>query len=213
MNPDDTLQLAERLGRGAHRGQLRRGGLPYSTHLEDVFQRVKAAGGSRFAQALSWLHDVFEKTPCTPEMLLREGITPGMIRSIKRLTKERYQPYDEYIHQLLLLSSNTSECQVKIADITSNLLDKPSEHQLRKYPQALLLLTTHTTIRLSGLPVLEHYHTTIEGPRIPLRHGTAPTQICAACGAWRMNLHVPGQWRGDDIDDALSEQPEEDEHF
>ena len=41
----------------------------------------------------------------------------------------------------------------------------------------------------------EHDHLLVPGPRIEMRWGTGPTQICAKCGAWRSMLHVPGPWR------------------
>lgn len=35
----------------------------------------------------------------------------------------------------------------------------------------------------------------LTGPRIPLRWGTAPTEVCSDCGAWRTTHHQPGRWR------------------
>lgn len=37
-----------------------------------------------------------------------------------------------------------------------------------------------------------------DGPRVEMRWGTAPTQVCD-CGMWRINLHVPGVWRAPPI--------------
>lgn len=34
-----------------------------------------------------------------------------------------------------------------------------------------------------------------QGPRIPLRWGSGPTEVCRRCGAWRSTLYVPGPWR------------------
>lgn len=34
-----------------------------------------------------------------------------------------------------------------------------------------------------------------EGPRLPLRHGTSPSEICMQCGAYRLTLHTPGPWK------------------
>ena len=33
-----------------------------------------------------------------------------------------------------------------------------------------------------------------EGPRRELRHGSAPTEVCGACGAARTMHHEPGMW-------------------
>jgi hypothetical protein len=38
------------------------------------------------------------------------------------------------------------------------------------------------------------HHFENEGPRIPLRYGSAATMICTACGAWRQTRVVPAQW-------------------
>lgn len=38
------------------------------------------------------------------------------------------------------------------------------------------------------------------GPRIPLVHGSSPTEVCAGCGQWRTVLHVPGPWRSENLD-------------
>lgn len=38
-----------------------------------------------------------------------------------------------------------------------------------------------------------HYQTT-DGPRVPLRWGSAPTEVCKLCGCWRTMHHKPGPW-------------------
>lgn len=45
----------------------------------------------------------------------------------------------------------------------------------------------------------KHDDLLVPGPRVDMRWGTAPTQICAKCGAWRTMLHVPGLWHTDPI--------------
>jgi len=45
----------------------------------------------------------------------------------------------------------------------------------------------------------EHEETK-EGPRSPLRYGSAPTEVCAHCGQWRM-VHFPNCiWRDPPVD-------------
>lgn len=34
-----------------------------------------------------------------------------------------------------------------------------------------------------------------DGPRIPLRYGSAPTEVCTDCGAWRDIRPPVGAWR------------------
>lgn len=38
-------------------------------------------------------------------------------------------------------------------------------------------------------------HQPKEGPRIPLRFGSSPSEVCVHCGAYRMMLHTVGQWQ------------------
>lgn len=33
-----------------------------------------------------------------------------------------------------------------------------------------------------------------EGPRVPMRWGTGPTDVCLDCGAYRVTLHTVGPW-------------------
>jgi hypothetical protein len=33
-----------------------------------------------------------------------------------------------------------------------------------------------------------------DGPRVPMRWGSGPTQVCSLCGSWRNTLHTPGPW-------------------
>jgi hypothetical protein len=35
----------------------------------------------------------------------------------------------------------------------------------------------------------------VEGPRLPLRYGSAATEVCQACGFYRYNLHKWSDWR------------------
>jgi hypothetical protein len=55
---------------------------------------------------------------------------------------------------------------------------------------------------------MHHQHTLDHwGPDVPLRYGSAKTQVCE-CGAWRMVTHYGGVrprwgWRTDSIEDAV----------
>lgn len=46
------------------------------------------------------------------------------------------------------------------------------------------------------------------GQRVPLRYGSAETEVCAACGAWRTLAHGPGRWNTTPIEEALVEADE-----
>lgn len=48
-----------------------------------------------------------------------------------------------------------------------------------------------------------------DGPRVPLRYGSAPTDVCVMCGAWRTTHHVLGHWqRVETLEEALQESDE-----
>jgi hypothetical protein len=40
---------------------------------------------------------------------------------------------------------------------------------------------------------------THEGPRCPLRYGSAATEVCDSCGYWRTMHHMPGPWESPPI--------------
>ena len=43
----------------------------------------------------------------------------------------------------------------------------------------------------------------ISGPRIPLVYGSAATEICTNCLAWRTTHHRSGKWRRDSLEAAI----------
>lgn len=38
-------------------------------------------------------------------------------------------------------------------------------------------------------------HVSPNGPRMPMRYGSAATDVCLECGAWRTDCHGKGKWR------------------
>jgi hypothetical protein len=53
------------------------------------------------------------------------------------------------------------------------------------------------------------HYSTETGPRVPLRYGSAPTQVCRLCGSWRTVHHVMGLWRpAHTLAEALKEDEE-----
>lgn len=126
---DRAYQMAFR----AHSGQFRRDGVtPYIRHPEDVAKRV---GDDPIAIAAAWLHDVLEDTPFTLRDLLERGFPIEVITVVQLLTHEEGVGYGEYIRNI---GSHPIARKVKIADILSNLNDKPTDKQIEKYARALL---------------------------------------------------------------------------
>lgn len=48
-----------------------------------------------------------------------------------------------------------------------------------------------------------------DGPRVPLAYGSAPTDVCVMCGAWRTTHHILGRWQlAETLEAALIEDGE-----
>ncbi|WP_367871164.1 hypothetical protein [Luteolibacter sp. Populi] len=132
---DDFVPRAAAIAHEAHAGQFRRDGVtPYILHPQAVAARV---AGDPLAEALAWLHDTFEDTSATPELLREQGIPNEVIIGVSMLTKPEGADYEEYLRAI---KANPLAKKVKIADMLSNLSDQPSEKQILKYAKGLVIL-------------------------------------------------------------------------
>ena len=129
----DMISKASQMAYRAHSGQFRRDGVtPYIRHPEDVAKRV---GDDPIAVAVAWLHDVLEDSSFTLKDLLERGIPPEVVDAVYILTHRRDIKYEDYI---AVIARHPIARKVKIADILSNLSDKPTDKQIEKYARALL---------------------------------------------------------------------------
>ncbi len=64
------------------------------------------------------LHDIIEDTPCTPEILKKEGFPGDIINSVKLLSKTRYQDYNKYLDNI---SKDDIAKKVKLKDLEDNM--------------------------------------------------------------------------------------------
>jgi (p)ppGpp synthase/HD superfamily hydrolase len=132
----DPLELAERIATRAHEGQFRRGGqVPYITHPRAVTEQV---GDDPELKIVAWLHDVLENSNETADSLIKAGIPEHLVEAVVLLTHDKKVPYEEYMNRI---ASSRIATTVKIADMVSNLTDKPTTEQIRKYSKGLLILT------------------------------------------------------------------------
>lgn len=131
------LKRVEEFATGFHSGQFRRDGVtPYIRHPEDVAKQLK--GRPAEWVAVAWLHDILEDTTCTEADLRHILEAPeSVIEAVVLLTKKEGQHYLEYLEAL---RANEIARMVKIADMVSNLSDKPTTKQIRKYATGLLRL-------------------------------------------------------------------------
>lgn len=131
------IDIAKRIAFDAHRGQYRRDGVtPYIAHPQAVAELL--AGESDEVVAVAWLHDVLEDTQVTEAFLRSQGISDRVIKAVDILTKKKGVKYFDYIE---LVKSDEIARKVKVADMVSNLTDKPTERQIAKYLKGLLILS------------------------------------------------------------------------
>jgi len=136
MPLSSIIQLAEEISTKAHLGQFRRGGvIPYIEHPKAVVSRV---GDDQKAKIVAWLHDVIEDTSETAESLIQAGIPSDLVAAVELVTKPREAVYDVYLGNI---ASCPIASKVKVADMLSNLADKPTNKQIQKYAKGLLRLT------------------------------------------------------------------------
>lgn len=112
-----------------HAGQKRRNGNPYIIHPIRVSQEVH----SDTEKVVALLHDVLEDTTATYDEVL--GLFGEEIAiAVLALTKTKGEPYMEYIHRV---KRNPLAITVKIADMSDNLSDSPSDEAIDRSAKAL----------------------------------------------------------------------------
>lgn len=127
----------------AHQGQFRRDGVtPYIKHPEAV---ASSFDEWELEHDVAWLHDVLEDTEITEELLMMH-VPSVVVDAVKLLSKPSGEPYAEYIENLFFGYTHDNQRvstlarRVKLADIASNLADAPTEHQIKKYTNALKII-------------------------------------------------------------------------
>lgn len=130
-------EIAYNIACKAHAGQKRRDGTTaYINHPKDVANRLQ--GESDEVIAAAWLHDVPENTGIGSHDLRVAGISEQVTMAVMALTK--FNTSELYISYIVRVLENPIARKVKIADILSNLADKPTKKQIVKYAKALLIL-------------------------------------------------------------------------
>jgi hypothetical protein len=101
-----------------HVGQRTRFGDPVVEHVQHV-----AAAVAPDAQAVAWLHELFELTPLGRETLRAYGLTAVEERTLELLTHTPTQPYEEYISRIAHAPGRPGELarMVKLADLDDHL--------------------------------------------------------------------------------------------
>lgn len=130
---NEPLTKAFELARRRHRGQERKGGLPYLTHPVAVARMLRRAGYSDDIVAAGLLHDVLEDTGCELEEMVRavgERVTGIVIEVTER---DQTLPWEERKENYLRVLSRASPeaLAVACADKTHNLGDLVSGYEAR----------------------------------------------------------------------------------
>lgn len=138
----DQLEKAEDIALQTHFWQRRRDGSSYLKHLKRVQVRVYTLGYKKRVQILAILHDALEDgaDPLHVENVIRNNLKEPekILADLKLLTHEPGEPYIPYV--LNVYRKSKDAFTVKMADMTDNLSDKPSENQFKKYRGAIINL-------------------------------------------------------------------------
>lgn len=119
----------------AHHGQFRRDEVtPYIEHPLAV---SSAFPPEWWEYDVALLHDVVEDTDWTLEDLRANGVHSFVVNAVDALTKRKGEKYSSYLERV---ASNGCAIRVKLADIAANLADDPTQHQIKKYAEAIRFL-------------------------------------------------------------------------
>jgi (p)ppGpp synthase/HD superfamily hydrolase len=130
------IDQSEKVGRAAHRGQVRRdGGDYFDNHVAPVASTVEPR-----LKPIANLHDTVEDTSVTLEDLRNAGFPSYVIAAVDLLTHKNNEPNLEYWGRI---AQNKDAATVKLADIKQNLSSNPSPRQVEKYTRALELFKSH----------------------------------------------------------------------
>jgi len=130
----EQLKLCESVARKAHGTQTRRDGRPYISHPQRVASMFP---DNRVLACIAWLHDVIEDSDETVESLIEKGVSSVTANCVDLITRKNGQDYDDYLDGIVQMGD---VAKVKIADITDNLCDSPTENQKNKYHKAIGIL-------------------------------------------------------------------------
>lgn len=133
---EDLIQKCLSIAESAHKGQFRRdGNTPYIRHVYAVENKVAHLGPEY--RCVAYLHDVLEDSDLTAQDLLVQGVPKNIVDAVELLTKQSDLTYKQYLYHIRF---NELARRVKIADMVSNLADKPTDKQIAKYASGLQYL-------------------------------------------------------------------------
>lgn len=99
-----------------HDGQFDKGGKPYILHVMKVMHYLKT--DDEELNCIAVLHDIVEDTKCEYKDLRAAGMSERVIDGVKRLTKYKGQPPEEYLAGIL---ASRDAMLVKSCDLRHNM--------------------------------------------------------------------------------------------
>jgi hypothetical protein len=111
-------RVAQQIARICHVGQKTRFGDPVVEHVEHVANAVAPD-----AQAVAWLHELFELTPLGRETLRAYGLTAEQELTLELLTRAPTEPYETHVSRIARAPGRPGELarMVKLADLDDHL--------------------------------------------------------------------------------------------
>ncbi len=128
----NTLRMAMRIAKKAHRGQKRRNGEPYYNHPFRVAMKMKEDD----LAAIAFLHDVVEDCPGIKMRHIKRIFPARIWKGVDAMTHRTFESWDEYIDRLW---KNKDARIVKQRDIEDNIGDCKPE-KINKYRYAIQVL-------------------------------------------------------------------------
>jgi hypothetical protein len=91
----DVVSKAKMVAHWFHAGQTDMANKPYVDHLARVAAPF-AHPSFPVAEAVAWLHDVVEDTPCTLDDLAEVGFQFEIIQAVEAITHRKGEPLEDY---------------------------------------------------------------------------------------------------------------------
>lgn len=113
ITDNNIVESCEKICKIAHSGQLDKAGKPYYLHPQAVASNCHVD----IAKSIALLHDVIEDTDITEGVLLELGVPSYIVSRVVLLTKERGEPYMEYIQHI---AQDRIASEVKYYDLKHN---------------------------------------------------------------------------------------------
>lgn len=134
------IAKARHIAAEVHKGQIRRGGMPYITHVEAVAQRVPPR-----LKPIALLHDAVEMSGLTFDHLRALGMPEYVVAGVDSLTRRKDETYAEFIERVKL---NPDAVDVKRVDIDLNDSDIPNPSMHGRYARARQALDRPAAVAL-----------------------------------------------------------------